>query len=785
MEHQSSVRSTPSTPVLTARTIGPNRQPGSAQKFTPSRQNTTNEELRQLLEQRRLASEGVGVRASTPPALTRPGFVRQPSGNRQQSMPAPQSPTSQSAMNLPISGHLGATRGGFANYTEVRQYSARALKPTPVQTGVVSAPVSHRPSLDSQRGGPPTFLHSGPTSPSAALSGPSSPRGELPTGMMPVLGRWSSVPDTRSTRTSMTSIGGRLSITSCEASAPSRPTRLSFSAAQDTRCSDDSALVAALEAKSSLEKAVAEKDGELEALKAALAAALQRLPPPASSSSSTAPSPPLESDQQGTTVQEVSLDDRGSSVAMIKRLEMAREDERRMLVLRQEELTKQLDNSKEENSQMRSEHERLRRDFQTLQDANADLQKRLDDSLAQLEAASTAADSSSVQASPESSPCSQGRLRAVMTKRGATSEELEQAILGVEALLDEAKREFNAQRLRERRAACEELHKAVQKMDEELLVHALGVAVRVGVENDDIEKGEAILKAIREMSGEEKRRKALNEIGRKKKEQAFLVIKRDDDQGLRDLLEGLEDGLRWQDWCDHGGRSLWKSSQFFNARQCQHVLAPLLGLKPPAPAIAEKAPSEAQPESVTSTAAGEWTTGNDSASETDLSGASPVEASSAVERDSVAAPLPRAVGRSDLPKLTPEQEAKLRPMMFKAVVQDDAQTLSEAIEQVSVEEWSVWKNKADKDLLELADERGSSEAYSVLARALGIVVDAKKDTFEEQECVWVFSEESMQPVRATILEDADETVDDILVEMWDDDAPPMRITRSLIHKSYA
>jgi len=59
-------------------------------------------------------------------------------------------------------------------------------------------------------------------------------------------------------------------------------------------------------------------------------------------------------------------------------------------------------------------------------------------------------------------------------------------------------------------------------------------------------------------------------------------------------------------------------------------------------------------------------------------------------------------------------------------VQNDAGSLADLLAGVPVEVWSRWQNKAGKDLVSLSQERGSSAAYAVLVRALGIVQERRQ-----------------------------------------------------------
>ncbi|CAE7769988.1 unnamed protein product, partial [Symbiodinium microadriaticum] len=79
---------------------------------------------------------------------------------------------------------------------------------------------------------------------------------------------------------------------------------------------------------------------------------------------------------------------------------------------------------------------------------------------------------------------SEGRLRSVMTSQSATISELKSAIASVEAVIEEARREMDRKQLRERRAAYEHLHTAMDKADEEQLEHAIEAAVSADVDDE-------------------------------------------------------------------------------------------------------------------------------------------------------------------------------------------------------------------------------------------------------------------------------------------------------------
>lgn len=126
---------------------------------------------------------------------------------------------------------------------------------------------------------------------------------------------------------------------------------------------------------------------------------------------------------------------------------------------------------------------------------------------------------------------------------------------------------------------------------------------------------------------------------------------------------------------------------------------------------------------------------------------------------------------------------EIQKRAFRAVVKDDAATIEELVVTVPKEEWTKWRNKAQTDLITLAQERGSSAAYSLLAQALGLLTEPTREAYEERESVWIFNPGEVQPRRATVLEDTDASLDSVLVEYWDGDEPPHRADRCSVLKA--
>jgi len=140
---------------------------------------------------------------------------------------------------------------------------------------------------------------------------------------------------------------------------------------------------------------------------------------------------------------------------------------------------------------------------------------------------------------------------------------------------------------------------------------------------------------------------------------------------------------------------------------------------------------------------------------------------------------------ADLPPPADSEVAELKVKAFRYVVSDKMAELDAVLSRLPLELWSNWENKAGKDLITLSEERGSSGAYSVLAKKLGLVQDRKKESFEERESVWIFRPGEVQPLRATVLEDTPEEVDDVLVEYWDGDDPPSRVEKCMVRKLWS
>jgi len=475
---------------------------------------------------------------------------------------------------------------------------------------------------------------------------------------------------------------------------------------------------------------------------------------------------------------------------------------------------------------LRAELQALRSQNEKLRDDNAGQQKEslvLKAEVAALQKAATEKDEEiqrlrSDLAAARSSQGSESRLRAVMTSQNATVEELRQAIGSVDAMLNEARRELERNMLRDRRAAYEQLHTAIDKADEQMLEAAIEAARRAEVDDEDILKGQVKLLELQEITPEEKAARARQQAETQRKKDAFQFIKKDDVNSLTELLDSLDEDVRWQDWRDAQGRTLLSVANALRSagtkakldERIKALQAPISSLanlskrfgrqrstssedvsaEPlsrsadgPAPVEQEEEASAAQvlqavpdlgPSRVTARGAG--------VKVLDLEA---IRAPSPPPQEEAPEPaiLPDDEAEESKPELSTEEVMTLKAKAFRAVVQDDCEIIESVLAQVRRSVWSRWENNSGTNMLVLSQERhkGGSRVYSVLAKSLGLVKEVKRESFEEKQTVWVFLKDDVQPRRATVLEDTPEESEDVLLEFWDGDDPPERIERCKVH----
>ncbi|CAK9048942.1 Hypothetical protein SCF082_LOCUS27194, partial [Durusdinium trenchii] len=358
---------------------------------------------------------------------------------------------------------------------------------------------------------------------------------------------------------------------------------------------------------------------------------------------------------------------------------------------------------------------------------------------------------------------SESRLRAVMTSATATADELRGAIASVEAVLSEARRELNHKQSRERRAAYEQLHHAIDKAEEDMLEEAILAAQKSEVDDEDILKAQNKLLELQMMSPEERAAGVARKRRQQRKKDAFQLVKKDDAERLAALLDNLEEGENWQDWRDYSGRTLVRCAAEVHAPNAKELLTKRT--KVPESIILRHVELRQSREVEDP---GLWSSPH------------VAQAGSLDVQEEVLEIFDEEEDK-EKPDISDEEAEKLKAQALRAVVQDDCPSLAKVLKEVRRSVWSRWQNRAGKDLLTLSQERGSSMVYSMLAKSLGMVKEVKRESYEERQTVWVFANGDIQPRRATVLEDTPEESDDVLLEFWDGDDPPERVERCLVH----
>merc|ERR1712137_34899 len=442
---------------------------------------------------------------------------------------------------------------------------------------------------------------------------------------------------------------------------------------------------------------------------------------------------------------------------------------------------------------------------------------------------------------------SESRLRSVLCNQNSTLDDLKQAITAVGALLSEAQREYGYKKLRAKRAALEELEPAIENAEEEALAAAIAKAWEAEVDAVDIEKAEEKLKTLRSMTEEQRGAKAAREREQVQKKSAFSYAKKDDVMKLKELIHEVGEEVRWSDWRDPMGRTIWRCAldlrsfrvlEFLKSlgvddrsktnarqqtsikilRQMQHQNLQSQQVQQQHPqhqqergeTQCEEAPANALADADESTenAPPVVTQRPEAPADTDEKRTEsvlvvaeceevPADANQHTESEPVvtgtgdqcvrSTPVPgNNENRSpSAPLVEMKSIASAKSKALRAVAQDDVVALAGITESIPVDEWSKWENKAGKSLVTLSQERGSVAAYSHLARALGLVKELKRESFEERESVWVFIRGNVQPKRATVLADTSEDAETIPIEYWDGDEPATTVDRCSVRKMFS
>uniref|UniRef100_A0A7S1AGM8 Uncharacterized protein n=1 Tax=Noctiluca scintillans TaxID=2966 RepID=A0A7S1AGM8_NOCSC len=479
--------------------------------------------------------------------------------------------------------------------------------------------------------------------------------------------------------------------------------------------------------------------------------------------------------------------------ALRKRQEMSLEQMNSKLVALQQKITQVRATDKVELETSRKEIADSAGTIEALKKRNAELQIENDSLKQRLVSPAVAHVSAHVlrDVQPESGAgSSESALRRHMADQHTTADQLKESILAVEALVQEARREMQSKRLRERRAIYEKLFAAVDRSDEDELARLIPEARRVEIEEQDVDKAEAKLLELRSFTTEQRLAKEMAKLKARLKEQAFVLVKRDNVLQLRDLLESADAALRWQEWKDYAGRTLWRCAIELRARAVQEYLAPILGLALPSEARKQGFASTTKPRPEAEEPS--LTQHVDSVQPlSEVCQTEPESGVAALGEVPVSTDATPAVNSSAPPAQSSQvgnppagllDEAELKPRAFRAVAQDNVEALETVLRGVSPDVWSFWQNKAGKDLLSLSEERGSGNAYRYLAKENGLLKELAQESYEEGEAVWIFLPGEVQPRRASVMEDTPEDAALILVEFWDDDDPPSHVERCLVRK---
>lgn len=388
--------------------------------------------------------------------------------------------------------------------------------------------------------------------------------------------------------------------------------------------------------------------------------------------------------------------------------------------------------------------------------------------------------------------CSESRLRAAMTSQGTSVTTLRSAIDSAAALLEEARRELERKELRERRAAYERLHSALGKDDEGELAEALLMALSTGVDAEEIKNGQAKLHQLQSLTPEERAAKEAREHEAERKKEAYMLLKKDNPTLMMEFLDQLPAAIRWQDWHDYAGRNLIRAARELRAERVRAALQKRLDAEAPEDTNKRRSWHRLDRLGSVSSAEGD---GSQISLETPLArGSSSVgladlpefstpnqlqrkvsdvrsEAPATPESKPLVAPATPAASEqmasSPLRELGATEEAALKAKAFRAATQDDCESLALVLEQVPVEVWSKWENKAGDDLLTLSQTRSAADTYSMLAKALGITREMKRESLNEGDTVWVFLKGEVQARQATIKEDTPDEADMVKLEFWD------------------
>jgi len=387
----------------------------------------------------------------------------------------------------------------------------------------------------------------------------------------------------------------------------------------------------------------------------------------------------------------------------------------------------------------------------------------------------------------------ESHLRHVLCDNSSSMDDLKQAINASEALLNEAKREHANKKFRAKRAALEGLEVAVEKEEDETLFAAIVVAQQADVDAVDLEKAEEKLKTLREMTQEQRAANTARELLQKQKKIAFTLVKKDDVMNFKELINEVGEGVSWRDWKDPLGRTVWRCAKDVRALRMQEFLKQLgvgdVQIKAKVQRLMSKQilqQTEPQQQQCQQQEQGQQQQQEDM----NQTQCFPVDEHTEVVQHRASLDLSECRVDSSMDSNcssrcpTGDSIAIVKSKAFRATAQDDFGTLNEIIGSVSVDIWSKWENRAGKTLLTLSEERRSATVHSQIAKALGILKQSKRETFEERESVWVYVKGDVQPKRATVLANTLEAAEMIPIEYWEGNQPATCVNRCSVRKMF-
>jgi len=298
---------------------------------------------------------------------------------------------------------------------------------------------------------------------------------------------------------------------------------------------------------------------------------------------------------------------------------------------------------------------------------------------------------------------------------------------------------------------------------------------------------------LRAMTREQHAAKAARELLQKQKTTAFALVKKDDVMKFKELIEEVGKDVSWRDWRDPLGRTICRCAKDLRALRMQEFLAQL-GVGDEQPKAEAQRPTVRQIlQQFEQRQQKQEQRRQKQQEDMNRTHCKPVDErreDAPVVEQNASFDLGEGVAHAcmgsnlSIPCLPEDSTAISKSKAFRAAAQDDVRTLNEIIDSVPADIWSKWENRAGKTLLALSEERGSTAVHLQVAKALGIVKQITRETFEEREAVWVYMRGDIQPKRATVLAATLEDAEMVPIEYWEGSEAPTCVSRSSIRKMF-